>query len=211
VEGFGLASFGGEQRNRAGKAWHESEEQSMVKKSRNSKARSRETERRQAQHVKRYSWSFKGQRFDVDPEVAAQEFDRIRKTYGYLKPDTLIEAARNEDHPLHSVFPWDDEEAARIGREHVASYLIRSLRVTVEVIPGQVITTRGAVLTRDVYAPSERSYQDIIQTMSEPDGRAFVLRQAWLQLAAWKRKYAGLSELADALPLIEEAMKKFAS
>lgn len=161
--------------------------------------------------IKRYSWSSTAAKYGVDPEAAAIAFEEIRQQFGYLRPNTLVEAAQNQDHVLHGCFPWDDEEAARIGRERIAADLIRSLRVTVEVIPGQIIKVRGAVLTPDINAPCERSYQDTVSAMSEPDSRAFVLKQAWLQLAAWKRKYGNLTELAEALPLIEEALSRFAS
>ena len=51
---------------------------------------------------------------------------------GLLRPQAVIEAARDEASPLHGAFCWDDTEAARRYRIIQAQYLIRSFRIVKE-------------------------------------------------------------------------------
>ena len=51
---------------------------------------------------------------------------------GLLRPSAVVEAARDENSPLHSAFCWDDTEAARLYRLDQAQRLIRSFRFKVE-------------------------------------------------------------------------------
>jgi len=61
--------------------------------------------------------------------------DAIRELYardGTVTPDSVIEAARAEDSPLHTRFNWDIEEAAMECWRNTARSIIRSVRVIVK-------------------------------------------------------------------------------
>lgn len=62
---------------------------------------------------------------DLRSELAA-----IRKQYGTLTPANVVDAARDENHPLHHRFEWDDTVAAEKYRLVQARQLIRVLRET---------------------------------------------------------------------------------
>lgn len=85
---------------------------------------------------------------------------------GVLHPQTVIDAARDPDSPLHRFFTWDVETAARERWVDQACQLIRKYRVDV--------TTRSFDVTvpafiRDPESPRERNYISIgrLQTDEE--------------------------------------------
>lgn len=56
------------------------------------------------------------------------ELMAVRKEYGTLTPANVVEAARDEDHPLHGRFEWDDAVAGEKYRLDQARKLIRVVR-----------------------------------------------------------------------------------
>jgi hypothetical protein len=162
--------------------------------------------------VKSYSWKPAASRFrDIDAQVVGESLEELREEAGgTLSPDDIVKAAEEETHPLHSVFPWDDEEAARIGRESIAREVLRSIRVKIITPKKKEITTRAFISIRDPKS-GNRSYNAVSNALESPEGRAMVLRQAWLQLRAWRSKYAELSELAELFDAIDLLLEKRAS
>jgi len=151
---------------------------------------------------KEYSW--KNHEFKaVNAAVAAESLHDIKTKYGEIKPDGIVAEARHRDHPLHPLFPWDDAEAAQIGREHIASRIIRSIHVEIIREDRPPIRVRAFVSVQDPKARGGVSYAVTIDAMADPESRAFILRQAWLMLRAWRRKYGDLSELSDVFDAID--------
>jgi len=58
------------------------------------------------------------------------ELMAVREKYGALTPANVVDAARAEDHPLHSRFEWDNDAAAHKYRLAQARQLIRVVRET---------------------------------------------------------------------------------
>jgi len=65
----------------------------------------------------------------IDAQTAGSELDRIRRRYGTIRPDVVVDEARPEEAPLHPAFEWRDPVAAEQWREHQASTLIKVVRV----------------------------------------------------------------------------------
>ncbi len=63
---------------------------------------------------------------------------------GKLRPQAVVDAAKDEDSPLHNAFCWDDAEAARLYRLDQARRLIRSFKVVIEEPKGKTIRKGGA-------------------------------------------------------------------
>lgn len=168
------------------------------------------TRKKKPELQKTYFW--KNREFsNIDPAVAAVALNEIKAKHGALKTAAIVEEARDPSHPLHDALPWDDDEAAQIGREAIAARLIRSLKVKIESPKAEPIIVRAFVSTSDAEAQGGRSYSEVVDAMSDSDARAFVLKQAWLQLKAWRNKYGALNELSDTLPLVDRILKKLAS
>lgn len=162
--------------------------------------------------IKSYSWKPAAARFqDVDPQAVYEALEELRiECGGLLGPSDVVEAAKTQDHPLHPVFPWDDAEAARIGRESIAREVLRSIRVKIITPAKKEIDTRAFVSTPDPKAGG-RTYNAVSHALESPEGRAVVLRQAWLQLRAWRDRYAELTELAEVFDAIDSVFLKRAS
>ena len=159
--------------------------------------------------VGNYAWKAGASEFKAyDPEVIANELNKIREQRGELKADGIVDAARNPKNPLHTIFPWDDATAAQIGREAIASRLVRSIRVTITMPDRKQIDTRAFQSVRDPNAKGNRSYDFVTHTLEEPEGRAFLLRRAWMELRAWRRRYQEIAELAEAFDVIDRVLDR---
>lgn len=134
---------------------------------------------------------------------------------GYLKPEDVLERARDPISPLHPFFEWDDSVAAEKLRLLQATGIIR--RVTVNILPNEHATgdqgpKRIAIKrTRAYQSPqgnraSALGYQSVEAIMQDPEKRADMVATAKREFLALKKRYAMLDELGkifeaiDALP-----------
>lgn len=130
----------------------------------------------------------------------AIEAVRAADPEGLLRPEAVVEAARDDSSPLHSYFTWDDTEAARRQRLHEARHLIR---VAVTVLPNStepvrafvsLSTERGKAQPGRVTGGS--GYRLITKVLTDEQAREQLLADALRELEAFRRKYARLAELA---------------
>lgn len=68
----------------------------------------------------------------VDPATARDALEDIRSRKGQLTPDIVLDEARDESHPLHNSFEWDDNIAAEAHRRWQARSLIKAIIVREE-------------------------------------------------------------------------------
>lgn len=137
-----------------------------------------------------------GARLPVSAQVAGEECERL-ESKGMLTPGNLVDASRPEDAPLHKCFEWDDGIAAERWREAQASYIIRSVEVT---ISEESDPTRAFVA---VISDSTREYKSIGYVMRRSDSREALLDSAKRELLAFRRKYKNLFELAKVIDAID--------
>lgn len=127
---------------------------------------------------------------------------------GRLDPELVVQEAANPDSPLHSRFEWDDTEAARKYRNVQAGVLIRHIKITVvrqepETKEVTLTTTRefqslpsNRTKKGDTSDAANGSYERVSEIMSDPDKRGEMLATALRELAAYRKRYADLTELA---------------
>lgn len=66
----------------------------------------------------------------AEAPIIGGELMRIRQEHeGELRPEDVVETARDVGSPLHRYFTWDDSRAADLFRKSQASRLIRSITV----------------------------------------------------------------------------------
>lgn len=137
-----------------------------------------------------------------------RELETIRvNSGGVLTEEAVIKAARNEKHPLHSRFTWDDTEAAIQWRLEQARDLIRSVYVTIEDSKQKGISVRA-------YAslPSDREgnggYRAISDVMRDSNLRTELLVCALAELEAFKLRYKHFVELVPVFAAIETVRRK---
>lgn len=148
-----------------------------------------------------YKWKA-GSQPKIDAQIAGEELERIRTYHnGRLESDMVVEAARDEQNPLHPAFEWNDKRAADAFRVEQAKYLIRSIEVTVA--PDQDAKPVRAFVS--VVRDDDRSYTSVSHALADPELRHQVLVNALRELEAWRDRYAELVELANVFVAIDEA------
>jgi hypothetical protein len=137
-----------------------------------------------------------------------RELMRISVAHGgLLTAESVVEAAGDENSPLHDSFTWDDSEAAVKWRLHQARNLI--LRVNVEAvgIGNQEITIRAwSSLTPD-RENEGGGYRETIRLMKNKDHRAQLLADALDELNRITEKYNSLEELSGVFAAIRKVKR----
>jgi hypothetical protein len=82
---------------------------------------------------------------------------------GRLRPEDVVDAARNPNSALHSYFTWDDSEAAAAYRLQEARALIKRVRV-------DVVRTDEMVVHVPSFIRSDSGYKETqVVTVNKPD------------------------------------------
>lgn len=129
---------------------------------------------------------------------------------GYLSPESVVDAARNENSPLHDRFEWDDSVAARHHRNLQAGVLIRMIKITVVRQPTSVKELQVTTTREYQSLPSDRkskevsgSFQPVVVIMSDAEKRKEMLATVLKELSAYRKRYADIAELADVWTAID--------
>ena len=156
-----------------------------------------------------YAWR-PGSQHKVAAEVVAMEIDRLASENGNrVDANLLLASAESPTSPIRTEFNWDDSAAAHEFRLNQARNLMNSLRVVIERPSGGPITAPLMVtVEKPGSAGQKHDYTTLAWAMSDEDLRTEVLRNALRELAAFKRKYATLSELAQVFVVIDRTVKK---
>ena len=119
-------------------------------------------------------------------EIAAQND-------GMLRPEDVVDFAKNPTTALHGCFTWDDTEAARAWRLQQARQVVR---VMVAVLPGgDPLKYRAYVsLKEDRY--NNLGYRAMVDVMSDGRLREIMLVEAMAEMQVFMAKYENLNELA---------------
>lgn len=155
----------------------------------------------------RYFW--KGRRYSVPASVVGEIVDSISQAEGVCPPDRLVEEAANPDHPMHSMFDWNDSTAGNSWRVHQARMIIGSLafrvveRERVSYVPsfvsvGHVEGTKGI----------KKGYRPVDEVMNDEAMRAETLQRAWNSLKTWQVRYSSLTAYAEQVGEIIDQMEK---
>jgi hypothetical protein len=127
----------------------------------------------------------------VKPDVVGRELARIRKEHGGIKPEVVIDEARDETSPLHPVFTWDDSKAAHEYRLWQARALIRAVCV---ISADQPDLTPRAVY---VHVPDDESYQPMSVVVGMPEMFDSALAELKIKLASAQRSVDELMSAAN--------------
>lgn len=144
----------------------------------------------------------------MDHELVKSQLLAIRAKHGTISAETVLEEASSATSPLHEHFTWDDSQAAHAHRLDQARTLIRSVRIWVnEPEPKRV----RAFVNVDAGEHGPRQYLPTVEALSAGPTREIVLRKAWQEAAAFRRKYAELEELANVVAAIDETLTEGAA
>lgn len=138
-------------------------------------------------------------------EIIRSELESLKRD-GKVRPVDVVEAARDEDSPLHGYFTWDDSEAANQYRLEEAR---RLLRVFVVTELREVGDTRAYVsLTTDRRAEGG-GYRILADVMDSEELSAQMLADAMADLARVQQKHRAIKRLAKVWESIDEARTEF--
>lgn len=145
-----------------------------------------------------------------DPQVLGEELARLRENVPHgLSPRFVVEAAEPEASPLHPVFIWDDEAAAKLFRDNQARALMKS--VVVVAINDKPLSEPVSEFVNVIRRTPEGEvnvYEHITIAMRSPDLRDQVLRKALKEIEDWRQRYEDYSEFSSIVESIEATAQK---
>lgn len=148
---------------------------------------------------KSYEWKYP---IPVDAQVAGEYITALEEKHGAVTRPLLVDESRPASAPLHVCFEWDDAKAAEYYRQNQAGKILRSITVIVEKPDNAPKETRAFVSVKPENEP--RRYVSISVALSDGDLREQLLRDAYIDLLRFKRKYETLSELSGVFTAIDE-------
>ena len=126
-----------------------------------------------------------------------KELEEIRKkNKGFLKPDDIVNYAKNKNTLLHKYFCWDNSQAAEKYRLQQAECIIRSVKI--EIIPNskkdEIITIREYVSL-----PNDRGvngYRQIDEVLNETKLKLQLIESIQKEFDSFRIKLKTISEVA---------------
>ena len=128
--------------------------------------------------------------------IVGAELARIQNDIGAdsLRPEDVLDSARRESSPLHSMFEWNDTIAAHEHRLSQARGILRYIVVTVD-------DSTDAIPVRMFFnmkqgAGEQNLYIPTVRVMSDADLRKQLVATALSEADSWRRRYESLHELS---------------
>lgn len=150
-----------------------------------------------------YKW--KDYKYPIKAEVVGKHFEKVEKKYGELTSVNVLESARPEKSPIHSLFEWNDTQAAEKYRLEQASKLIVNLSVEVQTEDKKPLICRAFV---NVSEKKNGSFINIESAFKSEETKDIVLKRALQELQAFEQKYKNLELFADLFSEIESLVEK---
>lgn len=133
----------------------------------------------------------------IDAQMCAEEIMSIMTDDG-VRPQDIVNYARNPDTELHKCFEWDDTRAAEEYRLAQARQVTRHLVIREREVPTERPQIKFFAKPRNT-----DGYKPVEKILRNPNEYNAMLTRAWAELHAFKRKYAMLEELQDIFELIK--------
>lgn len=130
------------------------------------------------------------------------ELQAIEERDGILKPEAVVEYAKNPETELHKHFTWDDSEAGQRYRVWQARKLIRVTVTMVNTGEKQIEAVAFVSLTID--RNHGGGYRSIANVLTDSELKARMLNDALKELQIFRKKYAELKELAAVFDAIDK-------
>ena len=158
--------------------------------------------------VEKIRWKTNANTGGVKAEDAYNAIEAVRnKNGGQVSPNDLLAVAKRKTHVLHSIFEWNDDEAAKQHRLTQARTLLRSIEVIYDELPERPMRSHEIVQTKKRGDDqSQTLYSTTDLAMADPVARDALIATAIRQAMAFRRRFQNLRELQ----LIFEAIDKVA-
>jgi len=136
-------------------------------------------------------------------QAMAAELNRLAKQNGgKITPRMIVDAARDENSPLHDYFEWNDDVAAERYREMQARTLLRSVTLKVSTETKRFDVNQ---YIRDPEAkPQDQGYVSVTAIRSQQDLARDALLAEFDRAAANLRRARAYAKYFNLLPLMDE-------
>lgn len=139
------------------------------------------------------------------PEPMIERLKEMAKENGdLLKPEDVLEEARNPKSPLHIRFEWDDTEAAEKYRMIQARAMVS---ICVEVAPGSNVPRKVFVSLKSDRA-NGGGYRTAVSVLSSGALQRQLLEDALEQMDYFRQKFHQLQQLSSVMKAMERAAEE---
>ena len=133
---------------------------------------------------------------------ASKFYEEIKKIGEEVKPEQVLDKARDDSSELHKCFDWDDSSAAEKYRLHQARLVINHLIVVQHEIEEEKEPIQFRVMLKNS-SDKGSGYKQTLVMIRDEDEYKKLLDNAYRELHSFKQKYQCLSELAEIIALID--------
>lgn len=140
----------------------------------------------------------------VSAQTAGEHIEELERQLGEVTPKILLDDSRPVDAVLHSLYEWDDTEAAEKWRLQQSKNIIGNLVIVSVENLGEInepVRAFVSVSNRNEKA----SYVSTVTALSNEETRQRVLKNAEAELHMFTQKY---KELLDVASLLEAELQK---
>lgn len=81
--------------------------------------------------MEKYNWKRSWEAKGLSPEEAIETLEIIKKEYGSITPENVLDYAKNPKTSIHKLFEWDDKKAAHQHRLQQARLFINNIQITI--------------------------------------------------------------------------------
>lgn len=119
-----------------------------------------------------WKWRFENKTFPVAPQIIGETLKELESTSGgKIQPETIVDAARPADSPLHKCFTWDNSKAAELWRKGQAKQL------AVCVVPVQDLPKPKQLPVPVIVAPVKQSPSPFYEVAEDKDTGKEIIRR----------------------------------
>lgn len=123
-----------------------------------------------------------------------------------LTSELVVEEASKPDHPLHSRFNWDNEEAGHQWRLHQAGELIRSVKISFK--PSEDEEERTVRVFHAIRTNTGHSYEPIEKVVANPVAQEILLRDMERE---WRQMFARYKNLEAFAAMVQKDLQLVAA
>jgi hypothetical protein len=150
-----------------------------------------------------YKW--KANLYKVDAQTAGRYLRNLEERDGEIKPEVMVDEAKDTEAALHPCFEWDDQKAAENYRVGQAKGVLRNIVVVYQKDDEkeEPLQVRAFVHVKQT-DEEESKYIHVETAMSDEILKRQLLESALRELDEFRRKYHGLIELSELFGVIEQ-------
>ncbi len=140
-------------------------------------------------------------------EAVAEELERLAKDDedGLVRPEAVVEAARDESSPLHKHFEWDDGEAAEQYRLYQARKLI--VKVTIVRAPYSGPTYVNVKVSRPGTGQVRQGYVKVDRAAADPNLYDQIVEDARKGIVNYRNRLSAFEEAHEIVGRLDSALE----